>query len=274
MTFHVKRAESRGSIAALVLALCACAPDPHPTPGPTPSPVVNPPPPSGAHRVVPIIFVPTNYRQFFEHDGIRAFYEAKVVEAQQFFARHNGNRTFLALPVEVVYGHLDHLGYWGPGRDAFELNVLLELQQRGYPVHVDWGLFPSHRVVWVLAMGAGGWAGGRHYPTGGGFAMWGDTVLFAGMDLHCDRVLPTFPGDPAPDNCRSIWLPSGQIYGFGVGAAIHELGHGFDLPHPPEGSRDWPITVMGYHWNYPNTGLSDRDRSILATSPFFQESLP
>ena len=172
------------------------------------------------------------------------------------------------------YWGLDHLGYWGPELNAFEHNVLSELQKRGYPVHLDWNQFPGDRVVWLLAMGGGGWAGGRHYPTGGGFAMWGDALLFAGMDLNCDRVLPLFPEDSAPGICRNSWFPSGRIYGFGVGAAIHELGHGFNLPHPPDDSPDWPITVMGHHWNYPDTGLSDRDRAILAGSPFLQERLP
>ena len=253
-----------GGVAVLALAVDPRAAEPPPATEPPPV----------RHLVAPIVFVPTNYRHHFEDDAVRAFYQAKVVEAQRFFHLHNRNRTFAALPVEVVHGRRDHLWYWGAERNAFEYNVLFELQERGYPVHVDWDRFPRHRVAWVLAMGGGGWAGGRHYPTGGGFAMWGDALLFAGMDRHCDRVRPRFSGDPVPATCRDVWLPSGRIYGYGVGAAIHELGHAFDLPHPPDGSPDWEITVMGAHWNYPDTGLSDRDRAMLASSPFVQEPHP
>jgi hypothetical protein len=256
-----------GVLAVLGLGVSACAAD-RPAAAPA-SPEVTP----RRHLVVPLVFVPTDYRQYFEDDVVRGFYQAKVAEAQRFFYLHNGHKTFAALPVEVVSGRHDHLWYWGETR-AFEYNVLLELQERGYPVHVDWDLFPSDRVVWVLAMGSGGWAGGRHYPVGGGFAMWGDALLFAGMDLRCERVQPVVPGDHIHDTCRDVWFPNGQIYGFGVGAAIHELGHGFNLPHPPDGSPDWSTSIMGSHWNYPATGLSDSDRAILASSPFLQEPLP
>jgi hypothetical protein len=219
-----------------------------------------------AALVVPLVFVPTDRTGFFQDSSIRDFVRYKVEEARRFYARNNNGKTWRASPLEVVFAEQDHDFYWTGGN--LEFNILLELQNRGYPVHVDWARVPSNRVTWVLSMGGGGWAGGRHYPTGGGFSLWGDALLFAGMDLDCSRVQPATPDDDIVATCQG-WKDSGLIYGFGIGAAIHELGHGFNLPHPPDGSPDWEITVMGHHWNYPRTGLSDLDRSILAVSHYY-----
>lgn len=215
--------------------------------------------------VVPLIFVPSD-RTAEITASVRDFVRYKIEETKRFYAKNNQSRTFRAQPLEVVSGNGTQASYWATGN--FEAAILEELQGRGYPVHLDWARFPSDRVTWVLAIGGGGWAGGRHYPTGGGFSMWGDALLYAGMDLDCSRVRPATPDDGIVATCEG-WRTSGNIYGFGIGAAIHELGHGFNLPHPPEGSPDWPITVMGYHWNYPRTGLGNLDRSILAISHMF-----
>ncbi len=247
-------------VAALLPACLATPVAPNSTAEPLPS----------EHRVVPIVFVPTDYSHLLEGGSVVEFFQTKVHEARLFFGIHNSGKTFRALPVDVVHARHDHSWYWRENSRNFEHNVLAELQERGYPVHIDWNRFPGNRVVWVLAMGGGGWAGGRHYPTGGGFAMWGDALLYAGMDLDCNRVTPVDTVDPIKGTCQESWLPSGKIYGFGVGAAVHELGHAFDLPHPPDGSPDWETTVMGCHWNYPHTGLSGRDKAILASSPFFE----
>ena len=219
------------------------------------------------YLVRPLIFVPTDYQDYLADGRVAAFVKVAVEVIRSFYATNNAGRTFRLLPVDVVSARHDRAYYWRGPNPNFEYQVLWELQERGYPVHVDWDRFPSDRVVLVFAMGGGGWAGGRHYPVGGGFAMVGDAVLLAGMDLNCDRVRE----EAARKVCRESWLPSGHIYGFGVGAMAHELGHAFNLPHPPPGSPDWPRTVMGEHWNYPKTGLSDSDRSILATSCFFRE---
>jgi hypothetical protein len=48
---------------------------------------------------------------------------------------------------------------------------------------------------------------------------------------------------------------------------VHELGHGFILEHPPADQFD--LTVMGGHWNYPNTGLVDADRAFLGVSSYY-----
>jgi hypothetical protein len=76
--------------------------------------------------------------------------------------------------------------------------------------------------------------------------------------------------------CQNFWLPGGQIYGFSIGAFVHDLGHGFGLFHPfPDNNPDWLTSVMGFHWNYatqrsdPAWGLANADRTILAPSRFF-----
>ncbi len=222
--------------------------------------------------VVPLIFVPRDLAASVDQDVID-FVENKIQETRRFYARANNGKTFRALPLEVVYTNRDHLEYWVDGQN-YEYGVLQELQARQYPVNVDWAQTPSDRVVWVLAMGSGGWAGGRHYATGSGFSMWGDGLLFAAMDLNCDRVVDGIAGQGIAGICRNSWLPSGRIYAFGIGGAVHELGHGFNLPHPPEGDPAWETSVMGGHWNYPDwrapaNGLADADRALLGSSHYF-----
>ena len=102
-------------------------------------------------------------------------------------------------------------------------------------------------------------------------------VLYAAKDNSCDRILGYYFDPQEPNNikdvCENSWLPSGNQYGFGIGALGHELGHAFNLPHPdgyPDTTaQDWEETLIGNHWNYPNTGFLDEDRAILSTSLFF-----
>jgi hypothetical protein len=144
--------------------------------------------------VKPIIFVPTD---FSVSTADVTFVSEKVQETRRFYAKNNGGHTFRALPVEVVQAFQAHQAYWIDGQN-FELGVLQELQARGYPAHVDWAQTPWNRVAWVWGLGAGAWAGGRHYPTGAGFSMIGDAVLYAGMDLDCHRVTEPLPAATAP----------------------------------------------------------------------------
>ncbi|MBI2034865.1 MAG: hypothetical protein HYT11_04000 [Candidatus Levybacteria bacterium] len=234
-----------------------------------------------ANLVKPIIFFTNNYTM---DDSFVSFFEGKIFEIRKFYFDNGNKQTFQSLPLSVVIGDKDNEFYWCNGAancavaNQFEGNIITELKNKGYPVHQDWNQFPTNRVVWVLAIGGGGYAGVRQYPTGGGFAMVGDAAIYGTIDNNCNRVKDKyFSVDNPPnakDNCINTWLPSGKIYGYGVGALGHELGHAFGLPHPdaygyPGGSIQWSQTVLGEHWNYPNTGLLNEDRNILATSKFF-----
>ncbi|MEM5797529.1 MAG: hypothetical protein QXD72_01120 [Candidatus Aenigmatarchaeota archaeon] len=231
--------------------------------------------------VYPIIFFTKNYTV---DNTLVGFFREKIFEIRKFYFNNNNNKTFQALPLSVVAGNEFNEFYWCNGAtncavaNQFEANIITELRNKGYPVHQDWNQFPSNRIVWVLAIGGGGYAGARQYPTGGGFAMVGDAAIYATLDNDCARVKDRYflvDNPPnAKDSCMNTWLPSGKIYGFGVGALAHELGHAFGLPHPDSygyssGSIQWAQTLLGEHWNYPNTGLLDEDRNILATSKFF-----
>ena len=184
---------------------------------------------------------------------------------------------------QVVSGNNDHEWYWcvnqqqGCITDNFEANVIRELKNKGFPVEEDWNIYPADKVTWVVAFGGGGYAGGRQYPTGGGFSMLGDAGIYAAKDGSCGKILDYYYSPEEPNNikdvCQNTWLPSGKEYGFGIGALGHELGHAFGMPHPDGYSgttpQDWEETIMGNHWNYPNTGLLQQDKDILAQSAFF-----
>jgi fibronectin type III domain protein len=62
------------------------------------------------------------------------------------------------------------------------------------------------------------------------------------------------------------------------GTIMHELGHGFGLPHPCDGwaAEHWQIPpdvcdqlVMHAHWNYPNVGFHEKEIAILELSKVF-----
>lgn len=215
-------------------------------------------------------------------DQLTQWFSQKISEIKTFYANNNGGKTFKTLPLAVVQGDHDHEWYWctnsGGQCNQREGNLINELKAKGYPVDPDWNNFPSNRVVWILDMGGGGYAGARKYPTGGGIAIVGDASVYAFIDGNCNRVKDKyFPNDNHPnvkDTCQNSWIPSGQTQGFSVGALAHELGHAFGMPHPdgygyPTSSVKWSQTMIGWHWLYPATGLLNEDRNILSTSNFF-----
>jgi hypothetical protein len=94
--------------------------------------------------------------------------------------------------------------------------------------------------------GAGGWAGGREFPEAdGGWAILGDWAI--------DSIQGQVPEG-------AYWWSGRRIQ---TGAAAHELGHTFNLPHPDAYGGAWDSTIMGYFWLYPAAGLNDYDRGIL-----------
>ena len=81
----------------------------------------------------------------------------------------------------------------------------------------------------------------------------------------------------------------------GVGGLAHELGHAFELGHPPGCDEGLPQTAkftyndgsfsseavnsvcdvyalmwLGFHWDYPETYLTDADKEVLNASPFLK----
>jgi hypothetical protein len=231
-----------------------------------------------SYKVQPVIFFPTDYEQ---DQSMVSYLEDKFEELRQFYLDEYG-ATFTMLDIEVVLGDNNHEWYWckeqqeGCIGDNFEANIIRELKNKGLPVEEDWNLYPDDRITWVAAFGGGGYAGGRYYPTGGGFAMLGDAGIYAAKDNNCDRVLDYYYDPQEPNNiketCQNSWISSGDQYGFGIGALGHELGHALNIPHPDgypgTTQADWEETLIGYHWNYPDTGLLDQDKERLDQSPF------
>ncbi|MBI3036353.1 hypothetical protein HYY73_01155 [Candidatus Woesearchaeota archaeon] len=231
-----------------------------------------------SYKVQPVIFFPTDYAN--DQDMVN-YLKDKFEEIRQFYLTKAGT-TFTMLQPQVVSGDHSHEWYWcvdnqaGCVKNNFEASIIDELKRKGFPVEPDWNKFPANRVTWVAAFGGGGYAGGRFYPTGGGLAIVGDAGIYAAKDGNCNRVLDKyFTTDNPPnakDSCKNSWLPSGKAEGFGIGALGHELGHALNLPHPDGYSgttaADWEKTLIGYHWNYPNTGLLEQDKARLAQSPF------
>lgn len=235
-----------------------------------------------AYQVQPVIFFPTDYAS---DQAMVSYLNGKFGEIRQFYLSKTG-ATFTILPTKVIAGNNNHAWYWcrdsQPGciNSNFEANVMSELKSNGLPVEGDWNIYPYNKVTWVVAFGGGGYAGGRSYPTGGGFAMVGDAGIYAAKDKSCSRLLDYYYSPHEPNNikgvCKNSWLPSGKEEGFGIGALGHELGHAFKLPHPDgypgTTAQDWDKTLMGNHWNYPDTGLLQQDKDILAQSPYFNSA--
>lgn len=94
-------------------------------------------------------------------------------------------------------------------------------------------------------------------------------ALLAANDLRGltgGQNIPPCASDPPDNGGRCRW----------VGGLGHELGHTFDLPHPPTCEDNNPATscpgstlmYFGYA-SFPNTYLLDSDKSKLLASPFF-----
>ena len=120
-----------------------------------------------------------------------------------------------------------------------------EVAARGY----DSGSAGGPRSVAIFCKGAGGFAGGAqwHRDNGGGMCLLGDWCL----DSMAGRV---------PLEWWDWWTGVDKQ----VSAAWHETGHTLGLPHPDAlnpvtGQQDYPYTIMGSWWDWPNFPVNPAD---------------
>lgn len=182
-----------------------------------------------------------------------------MADVQRFYSDNFNGRTFQLDSLELVQASSPKESYfiiWN-GRniyeDGVEFNgnmeaaVVAELYARGYPTPPAQNE-DGYSVV-IFVKGAGGYAGGREFPSADG-----------GRAILGDWCIDSLTGG----------VPEGTYWWSGLrlqtGAAAHELGHTFDLPHPDAYGGDFAGTVMGNWWDYPTIGLDDWDRTHLAAA--------
>ncbi len=114
----------------------------------------------------------------------------------------------------------------------------------------------THSIV-ILAPGTYQFGTGVGFGLGsnssGGMAILGDQKTAGALGLHsgdeyCQPV--------ESDNCKK------QV----IGSFIHEVGHSFGLPHP-DNAADQAISIMWSWWNYPNIGLTQKEKDKLLALP-------
>jgi hypothetical protein len=223
------------------------------------------------YSVVPVLFVPTDWSVSdpeVQHEA--ASITAAMTEIRSFYATNNGGKTFRLNALQVVqansakeaYGithdtskdlYVDRVSL-SPG---FEHLVVSELYARGYPTPPAQN--QAGYATLIFAKGAGGYAGGRAYPgVQGGHAILGDWAI------------DSLEGDLA--EWQYSWGSGKRLQ---TGAAAHELGHSFTLPHPDGTTWPYTSTVMGNWWDYPAIGLNNNDRGLLAANrPLFFPAPP
>jgi hypothetical protein len=207
------------------------------------------------NSVVPVLFVPTDWSVgSAEVQADAAGLRQAMPEIQQYYgtalASRLGGKTFRLNPLEVVQGRgpKESYGLVHNGRNIYEDGVEIvgnvealvvdELHSRGYstPPNQD----ESGYVTLIFVKGAGGWAGGREFGgADGGWAILGDWCI--------DSIDGTVPEG-------AYWWSGRRLQ---VGAAAHELGHTFGLPHPDAYGGDFGATIMGAWWDYPTVGFDE-----------------
>ena len=209
------------------------------------------------HSVLPIYFVPTDWPIGLPevHDEAAAMYSA-LVRTQAFYARELGGETFVLNDLVVLQARRTALSYGirFNGRNRYEDGVeivgpmedrvVAELFERGYPTPPR--LNQGDYSVVIFVKGAGGWAGGRAFPSAtGGWAILGD--------WNIDSLDGTL--------CPADYWFAGQRRQ--TGALAHELGHTFGLRHPDVYGEANESSIMGYWWEYPELGFNATDVATL-----------
>jgi Metallo-peptidase family M12B Reprolysin-like len=212
------------------------------------------------HSVIPVLFSPTDWNvNSAEVQSESAAIRSAMREIQKFYAKSLGGRTFRLNDLEVVQGFgrkEDYHIIWN-GKNIYEDGVefdgnmehavVEELYARGFPTPPNQDANGYSVVMFVK--GAGGWAGGRELGNGdGGWAILGDFCI---------------------DSLQGV-IPEGAYWWSGrelqMGAAAHELGHTFGLPHPDAYNGVWETTVMGNWWGFPDLGLNTWETNYLGAN--------
>ena len=251
---------SRWSLVACLLATTACNVAQAQTPAyPWP-----------ANSVVPIFFVPTDWDvNSAEVQAEAAALRSAMTEIHQLYARALDGNTFVLNELIVVQaaGPKEAYGiHWNGGNiytdgidlDAtFEHLVVSELHGRGYPTPPAQN--ESGYSTLIFVKGAGGYAGGREFDNAdGGWAILGDWAI----DSLQGQVVE-----------GEYWWSGRNLQ---IGAAAHELGHTFGLPHPDAWGGPFEGLLMGYWWEYPNVGFADWENDQLNRNKlaFFAQCKP
>ncbi|RYG25896.1 PEP-CTERM sorting domain-containing protein [bacterium] len=223
------------------------------------------------YSILPILFSPTDWDVDSAEVGLEAAsIRSAMSEIRSFYGTALGiGKTFTLNDLQVVQGlgNKEHYNIaWNGGNiytDGIEFTgnmeaaVVEELHARGYPTPPDQN--EDGYSVLIFVKGAGGYAGAREL--GGGDGGWG---------ILGDWCIDSLAGQ----------VPEGDYWWSGrrlqLGAAAHELGHTFGLPHPDFYNGNWDETVMGNWWNFPKTGLSglDKDHILAEKAPFFTQAVP
>lgn len=221
------------------------------------------------YSVLPILFVPLDWSiSSTEVNTEAALLRASLPEIQQFYGNTLGGKTFRLNDLQVVQAFQKKEDYhiiWN-GRniytDGVEFNgdmeaaVVDELHRRGYPTPPAQN--ESGYSALVFVKGAGGYAGGREFPSAdGGWAILGDWAI--------DSIQGQVPDG-------AYWWSGRRKQ---LGSAAHELGHSFGLPHPDAYGYPNNSSIMGNWWDYPTLGFNDWECSrIASTKAAFFPSVP
>ena len=186
---------------------------------------------------------------------IQGWYQAET-GGKTFNLLNPNNPVIVNLPNSSVYYNAD---YWG--RIQADMSLL---------GHIP---FNSGIINVYFIKGGGGVAlGAQSCGVDCGLAMFGMDIypqFNTGQFFTC----PNAPGGAAAFPCTPL------------GAATHELGHCFGLPHPvdvPSTSSVANHSVMQTHWNYPYNyappsqspwGILTVERQTLLSNPFFFDNI-
>ena len=214
--------------------------------------------PSAAYTVTPILFVPDakSFPAGYEPDAVEiaedlANITVAMARLRVWFAMALGQTTSLRIePVVYMSGYgglADYEIEWTDPerryRDGITLGntwglVTSEVADRGYGP----GTAAAPRITVIFCKGAGGFAGGAQWfgTTGGGMCMLGDWCL----DSLAERIPPQW---------WDWWTGRDKQ----TGAIGHEMGHTMglshpDAPNPTTGNQDYPYTIMGAFWDWPD----------------------